>query len=137
MFFTIPTMTAMRRYEHFWENAGARWVAVAGIALALVAFGEVWLGQTTRPVQAASTQSREAGAMLFHEKGCEHCHGADGRGTDKGPDLATVGKRRKKPMIELQIEKGGAEMPAFGDVLQPDEVKQLVDFLSAKRKVPR
>jgi hypothetical protein len=28
-------------------------------------------------------------------------------------------------------------MPAFGDVLQPDEVKDLVDFLHAKRKAPK
>jgi hypothetical protein len=28
-------------------------------------------------------------------------------------------------------------MPAFGDVLQPDEIKDLVDFLHAKRKAPK
>jgi hypothetical protein len=28
-------------------------------------------------------------------------------------------------------------MPAFGDVLQPDEVKDLVDFLHAKRKASK
>jgi mono/diheme cytochrome c family protein len=28
-------------------------------------------------------------------------------------------------------------MPAFGDVLQPDEIKDLVDFLHAKRKTPK
>jgi hypothetical protein len=28
-------------------------------------------------------------------------------------------------------------MPAFGDVLQPDEVQDLVDFLHAKRKAPK
>jgi hypothetical protein len=28
-------------------------------------------------------------------------------------------------------------MPAFGDVLQPDEIKDLVDFLHAKRKASK
>jgi mono/diheme cytochrome c family protein len=28
-------------------------------------------------------------------------------------------------------------MPAFGDVLEPDEIKDLVDFLHAKRKAPK
>jgi mono/diheme cytochrome c family protein len=28
-------------------------------------------------------------------------------------------------------------MPAFGDVLQPDEIKDLVDFLHTKRNAPK
>jgi mono/diheme cytochrome c family protein len=75
--------------------------------------------------------------MLFHEKGCEHCHGVDGSGGKLGPDLSTVGKRRNKQQIEHQIRDGGAAMPAFGEVLQPDEIKDLVDYLRAKRKAPK
>jgi mono/diheme cytochrome c family protein len=85
----------------------------------------------------ASKDSERAGAVLFHEKGCEHCHGADARGTDQAPDLSTVGKRLKKEQIAHQIHDGGASMPAFGDVLQQDEITDLVDFLHAKRKAPR
>jgi mono/diheme cytochrome c family protein len=85
----------------------------------------------------ASKDSEAAGAVLFHEKGCEHCHGADARGTDRAPDLSTVGKRLKKEQIAHQIHDGGASMPAFGDVLQPDEITDLVEFLHAKRKAPR
>jgi mono/diheme cytochrome c family protein len=88
-------------------------------------------------VHAYSNKSKDAGATLFHEKGCEHCHGANGRGGDLGPDLSTVGKRLNKQQIEHQIHNGGAAMPAFGDVLQPDEIKDLVDFLHAKRKAPK
>lgn len=54
-----------------------------------------------------------------------------------GPDLSTVGKRLSKEKIEHQIHDGSAAMPAFGDVLQPDEIKDLVDFLHAKRKAPK
>jgi mono/diheme cytochrome c family protein len=92
---------------------------------------------STPVVHAYSGDSKKAGAALFHEKGCEHCHGANGRGGDLGPDLSTVGKRLSKEKIEHQIHNGGAAMPAFGDVLQPDEVKDLVDFLHAKRKAPK
>ena len=92
---------------------------------------------STSVVHAYSNESKKAGATLFHEKGCEHCHGANGRGGGLGPDLSTVGKRLSKQKIEHQIHNGGAAMPAFGDVLQPDEVKDLVDFLHAKRKAPK
>lgn len=88
-------------------------------------------------VHAYTSESKQSGATLFHERGCEHCHGVDGRGGDLGPNLSTVGKRLRKEKIEHQIHDGGATMPAFGDVLQPDEIKDLVDFLHAKRKAPK
>jgi mono/diheme cytochrome c family protein len=88
-------------------------------------------------VHAYAIEDKKSGATLFHEKGCEHCHGVDGRGGELGPDLSTVGKRLDKQKLELQIRNGGSAMPAFGDVLQPDEIKALVDFLHAKRKVPK
>lgn len=90
-----------------------------------------------RQVQAFSKQTREAGAVTFRAKGCEHCHGVDGVGTDRGPDLSGIGKRWKKDHIEQQIREGGGGMPPFGDALQPDEVKALVDYLRAKRKTPK
>ncbi len=89
------------------------------------------------PVQASSRTNREAGAVLFHERGCEHCHGVDGIGTDKGPDLSTIGKRWTPAKIEQQIRWGGNGMPPFGEALQPDEVKLLVDYLKAKKKAPK
>lgn len=85
-------------------------------------------------VGAASKQDQAAGALLFHEKGCEYCHGPDGRGSEKAPDLSEVGKRLKREQIERQIQNGGAQMPAFGEALQPDEIRLLVDYLQAKRK---
>jgi mono/diheme cytochrome c family protein len=88
---------------------------------------------------ASSKDDRAHGAVLFHERGCEHCHGVDAIGTDRGPDLSGVGRWLHKPDIALQIRNGGKTMPAFGDALNDDEVKQLVAFLAAKKKkgVPR
>jgi mono/diheme cytochrome c family protein len=113
-------------------------ISIAGCVVCfVVALSCSWAQPSTPVVRAYLNESKKPGARLFHEKGCEHCHGVDGRGGDLGPDLSTVGKRLKKERIEHQIREGGAAMPAFGDVLQPDEIKDLVDFLHAKRKSPK
>ena len=109
----------------------------------LVASGSVLLGMACRGgrlgqlVTAAGAEphgDKAAGALLFHERGCEHCHGVNGSGGELGPDLSGVGKRKTKAEIEHQIREGGGGMPAFGDALQPGEIGDLVEFLRAKRK---
>ncbi len=87
------------------------------------------------PVYAASHKEQETGAILFHNTGCEHCHGVNGVGTEKAPDLSDIGAMWKKPRIKRQILDGGHEMPPFRDALQPGEVNALVEYLSAKREV--
>jgi mono/diheme cytochrome c family protein len=110
-------------------------VAAAGTGF-LLACTMAAAGNAPR-VEASSNQDRQAGAVLFHEKGCEHCHGVDGTGTDRAPALTTVGKRRKKAQIVQQIAQGGNGMPAYGSVLQMEEIKWLAEFLHAKRKAPK
>lgn len=115
----------------------ARIIAGACFVVLVMIFSRSLAQPPTPIVHAYTSESKKSGATLFHERGCEHCHGVDGHGGELGPDLSTVGKRLKKQRIEQQIREGGAAMPAFGDVLQPDEIKDLVDFLRAKRKVPK
>lgn len=117
-------------------RASARVLVIVGCALFATALFCSLPGRSTPAVHAASNRSK-SGATLFHEKGCEHCHGVDGRGGELGPNLSVVGKRLNKAQIEHQIHYGGAAMPAFGEVLQQDEIKDLVDFLHAKRKAPK
>jgi mono/diheme cytochrome c family protein len=119
------------------RNAPRRICTALCFAAAVVALACSLPRSSTSIVHAYSNKSKDSGATLFHEKGCEHCHGVNGHGGELGPDLSTVGKRLKKQQIEHQIHDGGAAMPAFGDVLQPDEIKDLVDFLHAKRKAPK
>ena len=83
---------------------------------------------------SAGAQAPTAGAALFQEKGCSHCHGVDGKGTAKGPSLARIGRRMKRDQIEVQIRYGGNEMPPFGDALEAEELRQLVEYLHARRK---
>ncbi len=76
-------------------------------------------------------------AVLFHEAGCEQCHGANLAGAEKGPSLLTVGKVLKKDEIRRQIQDGGGEMPPFAGALQADEIDRLVEFLATKKKAPK
>ena len=127
-------MKNSRRHRSRWSL-----ILATGTSLTFVAALMTFSGSliTAPPVHAFSKQTREAGAVTYHDKGCEHCHGVDGVGTDRGPDLSTIGKRWKSDRLEKQIRDGGGGMPPFGDALQPDEVKNLVDFLKAKRKAPK
>jgi mono/diheme cytochrome c family protein len=87
--------------------------------------------------RAASSADRAAGAELFKQNGCEHCHGADGIGTDRGPSLMTVGKRLHRDQIQQQILDGGKQMPPFKDVLNDEETRELVDYLAHKKKASK
>ena len=93
-----------------------------------------------QPLFAASTEADEkAGAVLFRDKGCAHCHGADGAGTKKGPSLTTIRTDKAWPpeKITKQILNGGAKMPPFADSLSDPEVAQIVAYLRARhRPVP-
>lgn len=126
----------MKFHPHL-RSARSFWiVALTGGIGTMAAAAFVPVSGAVRPAHAFSKQTRAAGAATFHEKGCEHCHGVDGVGTDRGPDLSSAGRRWKKGQIEKQIREGGGGMPPFADALQADEIKDLVDFLSAKRRTP-
>src|ERR1700712_1351839 len=107
-------------------------VAPAAIALALATLLLLTAANLAPVAHASSKDDRASGAVLFHERGCEHCHGVDGIGTERGPDLSGVGRWLHKPDIALQIRNGGKTMPAFADSLTDDEVSQLVAYLAAK-----
>lgn len=109
---------------------------IAGALLATSVF-LIAAGLPGSHARAASNADRAAGAELFKQNGCEHCHGVDGIGTDRGPSLSTVGKRLKKDQIERQIRDGGKQMPPFQDVLNDDQIRNLVDYLAHKKKVSK
>ncbi len=108
-----------------------------GFAIIVALVGCVLTVGEMQPVYAWSRQSKEAGEQIFKTRGCEHCHGLDGIGTQRAPGLSTVGKRLKPAQIRQQILQGGKGMPAFGAILKEDEVTALVDFLKAKKKAPK
>lgn len=115
-----------------WRAPGGLILLLAAVSMAVIS---AWMPE--RAVHALSRKKRAQAEILFREKGCEHCHGVDGVGTELGPSLNTVGKRLSKAQIEQQIKDGGKQMPAFGDVLTQDEMKDLVDYLVHKKKAPK
>ncbi len=89
----------------------------------------------TVPSHALSKkESEEAGAILFRDKGCAFCHGANAAGTTRGPSLADVRKTMKPEQIADQIQNGGKKMPSFKESVSKDEVDQLVAYLRAKNR---
>ena len=81
-----------------------------------------------------SKADEQAGAVLYRDKGCPQCHGADLNGNKKGPSLAGINTDPAWPAdkITKQIKDGGQKMPPFGDSLTDPEIGQLVAFLRAK-----
>ena len=87
------------------------------------------------PFSDPNTKSAEqAGAVLYRDKGCPQCHGADLAGTKKGPPLIDLAKDKQWPPDKLskQIMDGGEKMPPFREALTDDEIAQLVAYLRAK-----
>jgi len=92
------------------------------------------LSATTAHPLSDSDADVKAGAVLFRDKGCVQCHGADLKGNKKGPALDDIRTDPAWPpeKITKQITDGGQKMPPFGETLTDPEVAQLVTFLRAK-----
>jgi len=88
---------------------------IAGISLAVCA--------AALPASAfAGTKAEEqAGALLFRDKGCAHCHGIGGTGGKKAPALTDL--REKKEWTPEKIT---------GQILNGGQKMQLVAYLRAK-----
>lgn len=95
----------------------------------------VLAGTFSQSALAADSKSDAlAGAALYRDKGCAHCHGAHGEGTLKAPALVDIRKNKlwTPDKITQQILNGGQKMPPFGDSLSDPEVAQIVSFLRTK-----
>lgn len=91
------------------------------------------------PVHASSSKAKadqEAGALLFRDQGCAHCHGAGGVGGKKGPDLSGLPKDKTWTVQKItdQILNGGQKMPPFSDALTDQQIAQLVAYLRSKHR---
>lgn len=86
---------------------------------------------------SADSQADEtAGAVLYRDKGCAHCHGATLEGSKKAPPLADIRKDKVWTPAKMtdQILNGGQKMPPFADSLTDQDVAQIVAYLRAKRR---
>lgn len=80
--------------------------------------------------------AEKAGALLFRDKGCAHCHGVGGIGGKKAPALTDLRKNIiwTPARITGQILNGGQKMPSFSDSVTDEEAAQLVAYLRAKHR---
>jgi ubiquinol-cytochrome c reductase cytochrome b subunit len=123
--------------------------AMAVVLLIVIMVGSLWLVGEEAPwspaekienlppevVGANASATVQRGAVLYNEKGCQYCHIVGGYGGQRGPVLTSVGSRLSRQQIITRILNGGSGMPAYGTILQPDELNALVDFLET-RKTP-
>ena len=81
--------------------------------------------------QSTASSGASQGRALFTTN-CGACHGADGRGGERAPDLATASEVRQLSDGDLMriIQHGvsGMGMPGFS-ALAPERVKAIVDYL--------
>lgn len=77
-----------------------------------------------------------AGALLFQQQDCAHCHGPAGIGGKKAPPLTNLHNNKvwTPEKITHQIMNGGLKMPPFGDSLTDPQIAQLVAYLTAKHR---
>lgn len=90
-------------------------------------------------LESAAAQAQVAGATtdrgaaLFVSKGCSGCHAIGGAGGQRGPNLTAVGARLSPGQLTTRILAGGNNMPAYGSILNADEVDGLVRYLQTRR----
>ena len=77
-----------------------------------------------------------AEAPILFKKNCSSCHTINGQGGTEGPDLSTVGSRRSTSFLEPFISDPrsvvpDASMPAFHNVLTPEQIKDIAAYLSS------
>jgi ubiquinol-cytochrome c reductase cytochrome b subunit len=75
-------------------------------------------------------------APILFQKNCASCHTINGQGGTEGPDLSTVGSRRSINFLEPFISDPrsvvpDASMPAFHNVLTPEQIKDIASYLSS------
>jgi mono/diheme cytochrome c family protein len=98
--------------------------------------GVFLFGSATLAYSADIKSAEMAGAVLYRDKGCGFCHGANLEGTKKAPALAEIRKQKAwtNEKITSQILDGGTKMPPFRESLSDDQIQQLIAFLRSKNR---
>ncbi len=117
------------------------WAPVIVIATATVFLGLTVAGLRAPWVPAFETQPLAPetlglrtdlaveGARVYYAEGCQYCHAIAGQGGQYGPDLTDVRKRLPPAEMTIRIHNGFGQMPAYRDILTPEEVIAIVAFL--------
>ncbi len=102
-------------------------ILIAGFAIAALAL-----------LVAAAPQTD--GAALYKSR-CAMCHSADGSGkTPMGEKMgvkdlkADAVQKQTDAQLTQTIAKGKGKMPAYGEKMKPEEIKQLVAYIRSLKK---
>src|SRR5712672_1990469 len=135
----IPLLNTRRlnvilsRHEKAVSNVGGRIVAtVAALLIAVSTYGIGAKEGAVRPAGAKQAERSIADGRQVFESRCAGCHGMDGRGGERAPDIATSAKtqRRSDSALAVIINNGipSAGMPAFS-TLDASTSRALVKYL--------
>jgi putative membrane-bound dehydrogenase-like protein len=69
-----------------------------------------WLERLEGPADAGAGRR-----VFFHPKigGCFRCHRVEGRGTDLGPDLSTIGRTERRSILESILQPSNQVAPSY------------------------
>jgi len=84
-------------------------------------------------VTAGLSPTAAQGVQSFQQRGCINCHTIAGVGGQRGPDLTHIGTSLSNDELTWRILNGGRNMPAYGTTLPPQELADLVEFLSTRK----
>src|SRR5260370_16473360 len=106
--------STMNRCERVLGTLGGRVVAAAGALLVAVsAYGLSIPGASVRPNGATQPDRSIADGRQVFENRCAACHGIDGRGGERPPDLATSAKTpRRRDAGAAQVINNELPSPA-------------------------
>jgi ubiquinol-cytochrome c reductase cytochrome b subunit len=121
-----------------WAIAGVVSVVTFVGALLIIGSKAPWSAKfKAQPLSAKTIHSNSsavvAGGILFHQKACEYCHRIDGNGGAVGPDLSLVARRLNEQQMQIRIINGGHNMPAYGQSMSGEELRQIVAFLATRK----
>lgn len=82
--------------------------------------------------------SAAEGRVLFTQYGCNTCHAVGGYGPGFGPNLSSLKRRLSPTELHNYISQPpeGVAMPSYGDRLQPNDLKKIVDFVLVIQTLP-
>lgn len=117
-----------------WAVAFAVAVALAFATLTWIGVRAPWSPSSDGPISAAKLNTEHPvtieGAQLFHDRGCQLCHTVLGAGGKYGPDLTQVARRLSLEEIAVRTVSGFGDMPAYREMLSPQELNAILTFLS-------
>ncbi|MDO9709203.1 c-type cytochrome [Paracraurococcus lichenis] len=109
-------------------SLGAALLAAAPVVLAQSAPGDAQAGAATAPAASHSAGEAAQGRRLYSQL-CSHCHGI--RMVNPGTSSFDLRKfpHDDKARFLNSVTKGKNTMPAWGDMLKPEEIEHLWAYI--------